>query len=120
MAGPFEGLRVLELGRFIAVPVSAQLLAEGGADVIKVEDLDGDQTRHNGQILPFEGRQFFNKNRGKRSLSVKLTDPDVLGAVQKLAARADVVLANFRPGLSVKLGLDYDSVAQRNPRVIYA
>lgn len=120
MGGPFEGLRVLELGRFIAVPVCAQLLAEGGADVTKVEDIDGDQTRHNGPILPFEGRQFFNKNRGKRSLSVRLTDPDVLAAVQRLAAQADVVLANFRPGISERLALDYDAVRATNPRVIYA
>lgn len=120
MTGPFAGLRVLELGRFIAVPVCAQLLAEGGADVIKIEDLDGDQTRHNGPILPFEGRQFYNKNRGKRSLSVKLTEPEVLTAVRKLAANSDVVLANFRPGLSAKLQLDYPSVSRDNPRVIYA
>ena len=120
MAGPFSGLRVLELGRFIAVPVCAQLLAEGGADVIKVEDVDGDQTRHNGPILPFEGRQFFNKNRGKRSLSVKLTDPDVLHAVRNLAAQSDIVLANFRPGISEKLSLDYQSVFSVNPLVVYA
>lgn len=120
MPGPFDGLRVLELGRFIAVPVCAQLLAEGGADVIKVEDLDGDQTRHNGPILPFEGRQFYNKNRGKRSLSVKLTEPEILRAVRKLAADSDIVLANLRPGLSEKLGLDYASISRDNPCVVYA
>ncbi len=119
MGGPFEGLKVLELGRFIAVPVCGQMLAEGGADVIKVEDLDGDQTRHNGPIMPFEGRQFFNKNRGKRSISVQLTDPDVLPAIQRLASQADIVLANFRPGMSETLGLDYESVRATNPRVIY-
>jgi CoA:oxalate CoA-transferase len=118
--GPFAGLRVLELGRFIAVPVCGQFLAEGGADVIKVEDIDGDQSRHNGQIVPFEGRQFFNKNRGKRSLSVKLHDPGVLQAVRQLADRADIVLANFRPGLSQRLALDYEAVSASNPRVIYA
>lgn len=119
MSGPFAGLKVLELGRFIAVPFCGQMLAEGGADVVKVEDIDGDQTRHNGPILPFEGRQYFNKNRGKRSLCVKLTDPDVLRAVQRLAAEADIVLANFRPGFSETLGLDYASVRKNNPRVIY-
>ncbi len=119
MTGPFQGLKVLELGRFIAVPLCGQMLAEGDADVIKVEDLDGDQTRHNGPILPFEGRQFFNKNRGKRSLSVKITDPEVLAAIQQLAAQADIVLANFRPGISEKLGLDYATVSRSNPKVIY-
>ncbi len=119
MAGPFAGLKVLELGRFIAVPVCGQMLAEGGADVVKVEDLDGDQTRHNGAILPFEGRQFFNKNRGKRSLCVDLHDRDALRAVQAIAAQADIVLANFRPGSAEKLGLDYESVRRSNPRIIY-
>jgi formyl-CoA transferase len=120
MSGPFEGLKVLELGRFIAVPVCGQLLAEGGADVIKVEDLDGDQSRHNGPITPTEGRQFFNKNRGKRSLAVELSDPTVREAITTLAARADIVLANFRPGLGKQLKLDYDSVRATNPQVIYA
>ncbi|MGE3076092.1 MAG: CaiB/BaiF CoA transferase family protein [Dehalococcoidia bacterium] len=120
MPGPFDGLRVLELGRFIAVPFCGQLLAEGGADVIKVEDLDGDQTRHNGPITPTEGRQYFNKNRGKRSIAVKLGDPTVRSALQSLAQRADIVLANFRPGLAVQLGLDYESIRARNPKVIYA
>lgn len=120
MTGPFEGLRVLELGRFIAVPVCGQLLAEGGADVIQVEDLEGDQTRHNGPILPFEGRQYFNKNCGKRCISVQLADSEVQEALAALARKADIVLANFRPGLSKKLRLDYESVLSTNPQVIYA
>ncbi len=118
--GPFEGLKVLELGRFIAVPFCGQMLAEGGADVVKVEDLDGDQSRHNGPILPYEGRQFFNKNRGKRSLSVQLSDPEVQPAIRTLAERADIVLANFRPGVAERFGLDYESLRTANPRVIYA
>jgi CoA:oxalate CoA-transferase len=118
--GPFHGLRVVELGRFIAVPFCAQLLADGGADVVKVEALEGDQPRLNGPITPTEGRQFLNKNRGKRSLSVELTDPEVVAALQRLTAEADVVLANMRPGLAERLGLDYASVFARNPRVVYA
>ncbi|MBK9342997.1 MAG: CoA transferase [Dehalococcoidia bacterium] len=77
MPGPFSGLRVIEFGRFIAAPYCGQLLADGGADVIKVESLDGDETRRNGAIVPGEGRQFLNKNRGKRSLAVDLSDPEV-------------------------------------------
>jgi len=118
--GPFSGIRVLELGRFIAVPFCGQLLADGGADVIKVESIDGDQTRRNGPITPTEGRQFLNKNRSKRSLSVELTDPSVVAAVRELASKVDVVLANLRPGLAKRLGLDYDSIRKRNPRVIFA
>lgn len=119
-SGPFSGLRVLELGRFIAVPFCGQLLADGGADVVKVESLEGDQPRLNGPITPTEGRQFLNKNRGKRSVSVELTDPDIVAALQRLSADADVVLANMRPGLAKRLGLDYESIQERNPQVIYA
>jgi CoA:oxalate CoA-transferase len=118
--GPFAGLRVVEFGRFIAAPYAAQLLADGGADVIKVEPLTGDETRRNGQIIPGEGRQYLNKNRGKRSLAVDLGRPEALEAVRRLVDRADVVIANFRPRLAEQMGLDYASVAARNPRVVYA
>lgn len=120
MAGPFEGLKVVEFGRFIAVPFCAQLLADGGADVIKVEPISGDETRRNGQIIEGEGRQFLNKNRGKRSLSVDLSDEAAREAVKALVHRADIVLANFRPGLAEGFGLDYDSISAVNPQVIYA
>lgn len=118
--GPFAGLKVVEFGRFIAAPYCCQLLADGGADVVKVEPIDGDETRRNGEIIPSEGRQFVNKNRGKRSLSVDLSDPEVRRAVQDLAAGADVVVCNFRPGQAAKIGLDWDSLSQRNERLIYA
>ena len=120
MPGPFEGLRVIEFGRFIAAPYCAQLLADGGADVIKVEPLTGDDTRRTGEVIPGEGRQFLNKNRGKRSLAVDLNVPQVAAAIQRLAANADVVVANFRPGQSERLGLDYATLATRNPRLVYA
>lgn len=120
MPGPFEGLRVIEFGRFIAAPYCGQLLADGGADVIKVESLDGDETRRNGAIIPGEGRQFLNKNRGKRSLAVDLNDAEVAAAVRGLALKADVVVANFRPGQAKRHGLDYESLSEANPRLIYA
>ena len=120
MAGPFEGLRVVEFGRFIAAPYCGQLLADGGADVIKVEPLAGDETRHHGEIIPGEGRQFLNKNRGKRSLAVDLGNPTVLAAVQQLARGADIVVANFRPGQAERLGLAYEQLAAENPGLIFA
>lgn len=120
MPGPYAGLRVVEFGRFIAAPYCAQLLADGGADVIKVEPIEGDQTRYNGPIIPGEGRQFVNKNRGKRSIAVDLHQPEVLESVKRLVERADVIVANFRPGLAEVMGLDYDTVRQANPGVIYA
>lgn len=118
--GPFAGLKVVELGRFIAAPYCAQLLADGGADVIKVEPLEGDATRFTDQVIPGEARQYLNKNRGKRSLAVDLGDPEARSAVQRLAHAADVVVVNFRPGEGQKLGLDYASISAANPRVVYA
>lgn len=120
MSGPFEGLRVVEFGRFIAVPICGQLLADGGADVIKVEALHGDQTRYNGPLIPGEGRQYINKNRGKRSIAVDLRNERVLEAVRTLATGADIVTANFRPGIAASLGLDYETLSRVNPRLIYA
>lgn len=111
---------MVEFGRFIAAPYCGQLLADGGADVIKVEDVIGDETRRNGPIIPGEGRQFLNKNRGKRSLAADLGNPEVLDAVRRIAGNADIVVANFRPGQAEKLGLDYDSLSASNPRLIYA
>lgn len=119
-AGPFAGLKVVEFGRFIAAPYCCQLLADGGADVIKVEDVDGDETRRNGPVLPGEGRQFLNKNRGKRSLAVDIDNPDVLAAIRRIVDTADVVVANFRPGQAERLGLDYETVSLANPRLVYA
>jgi CoA:oxalate CoA-transferase len=120
MAGPFAGLRVVEFGRFIAAPYCGQLLADGGADVIKVEPIEGDATRRNGPVALNEARQYLNKNRGKRSLAVQLSDPRALAAVRRLVYAADVVIANFRPGQDERFAIDYDSVAAVNPRCIYA
>jgi crotonobetainyl-CoA:carnitine CoA-transferase CaiB-like acyl-CoA transferase len=120
MSGPFHGLRVVEFGQYIAAPYCAQLLADGGADVIKVEPLDGDPNRRNGQIIPGESRQYLNKNRGKRSLAVDLDHPEAIAAIRQLVRGADVVLVNFRPGQGKRLGLDYATLSVDNPRLIYA
>ena len=96
-------------------------MADGGADVIKVEPLRGDDARSNGtRISATEARQYLNKNRGKRSLSVKIDDPETLKAVQELVRNADVLISNFRPGQGEKLGLHYDEVIKTNPGIIYA
>ncbi|MHB1445979.1 MAG: CaiB/BaiF CoA transferase family protein [Acidimicrobiales bacterium] len=118
--GPFAGLRVIEFGRFIAVPYCGQLLADGGAEVIKVEPLGGDPSRGNGILPTGDSRQFVNKNRGKRSVALDLSMPAVADVVAGLVGGADVILANFRPGVAERLGVDHASVAAINPRVIYA
>lgn len=121
MPGPYKGLRVVEFGRFIAAPYCGQLFADGGADVIKIEPLVGDDARRNGtRLSATEARQYLNKNRGKRSVAIDLGDEEARSLTRKLAAGADVVLTNFRPGQADRLGLDYPQLAQANPRLIYA
>ena len=115
---PFAGLEVVEFGQFIAVPFCAQLLAEGGAHVIKVESLEGDPVRHLAPLAPGETRHFISRNRGKHTLPLDLRHPGAREVIERLVARADVVLTNFRPGLAEELGLDYASLAPRHPRVV--
>jgi crotonobetainyl-CoA:carnitine CoA-transferase CaiB-like acyl-CoA transferase len=115
---PFAGIQVVEFGQFIAVPFCAQLLAEGGAHVIKIESLEGDPVR---QLTPLPGgdtRHFLSRNRGKRSLPLDLRHPRAQEVIDKLLARADVVLTNFRPGLAEEFGLDYAALAPRFPRLV--
>ncbi len=115
---PFAGVTVIEFGQFIAVPYASMLLAEGGATVIKVEALEGDSARHLGPLIPGESRYFLARNRGKRSLPLKLKHPLAAGVVERLIAGADVVLTNLRPGLGVELGLDGATLVGRHPRLI--
>ena len=115
---PFAGIEVVEFGQFIAVPFCGQLLAEGGAHVIKVESLDGDPVRQLAPLAPGETRHFISRNRGKHSLPLDLKHRDAPRIIDALLARADVVLFNFRPGLAEELGLDYATLSARYPRLI--
>lgn len=118
MGQPFEGITVVELGQFVAVPYCAQLLADGGAHVIKVEPLEGEPTRHLGPLVPGEGRHWLVRNRGKHSLPLDLRHPRAAGILDRLLTRADVVLMNMRPGLAASLGLNHATLAARFPRLI--
>ncbi|MEX0782960.1 MAG: CoA transferase [Dehalococcoidia bacterium] len=115
---PFAGIRVVEFGQFIAVPYCSQLLADGGAEVIKVEPLEGDPSRHLGPIAPGETRHFVLRNRGKRSLPLELRRPEARAVLDALLSQADVVLTNLRPGLAREIGLDYGTLAAEHPRLI--
>ena len=115
---PFAGVRVVEFGQFVSVPFCAQLLAEGGAEVLKVEPLAGDGTRLMKQLAPLETRAFISRNRGKRSLPLALRSPAAKPVVDALLAWADVALMNFRPGLAVQIGLDGETLARRFPRLV--
>jgi crotonobetainyl-CoA:carnitine CoA-transferase CaiB-like acyl-CoA transferase len=127
MPGPLSGLRVLELARILAGPWAGQLLADLGADVIKVERKGtGDDTR--GWGPPFVdsadgnhlGAAYFHAtNRGKRSIEVDFDSEEGQRIVKKLAKRADVLIENFKVGGLKKFGLDYKSLAKVNPRLIY-
>ena len=126
MAAPLEGLRVLELARILAGPWIGQTLADLGADVIKVEAPEGDETRRWGP--PFvpgaEGQTgdaayFHSCNRGKRSLVADFRTSKGQEIVRRLAQRSDVLLENFKVGALEKFGLDYPSVRDLNPRLIY-
>ncbi|XOV88793.1 MAG: CaiB/BaiF CoA transferase family protein [Pseudomonadota bacterium] len=115
---PFEGIRVVEFGQFVAVPFCGQVLAEGGAEIIKVESPEGDPNRHMGEVAPGESRIFISRNRGKHALPLKLSDPGAKKVIDALLDWADVVLMNFRPGLAGKMGLDASELQQQFPRLI--
>lgn len=120
-AGPLQGLLVADFSRILAGPYASMLLADLGADVVKVESPGGDDTRtwrppvHDGVST-----YYLGVNRNKRSVALDLKDEAELGLAQELARRADVVLENFRPGGLARFGLDYDAVSASNPGVVYA
>jgi formyl-CoA transferase len=118
-SGPLVGLRVLELGNFIAGPFAGQLLGDYGADVVKVEPPgDGDPMRQWGVTHQGAGLWWPTIARNKRSVVADLRTEEGRQLVQRIAAEADVVLENFRPGRLADWGLDYDTVRQVNPGVI--
>lgn len=118
---PLEGVRVLDLSRILAGPYATMMLADLGADVLKIEHPErGDDTRQWGP--PFAGSEsayFLSINRNKRSAGVDLKDPEALEKVKKLAAGADVVIENMRRGTLEKLGLGYEVLKELNPSIIY-
>ena len=118
--GIFSGVRVLEFGLFVAGPYAGELLAHGGADVIKIEPTSGDATRWNSTIVHGEGRHYIIKARGKRGAPINLRHPDGLAIVRDLALRSDVIISNMRPGALQRLNLDYDSLSAENERIIVA
>lgn len=115
---PFAGVEVVELGQFVAVPYCAQLLADGGAHVVKVEPLDGEPTRHLAPLAPGATRHFLSRNRGKQCLPVDLRHPATAAVLDRLVERADVLLLNLRPGLAAEHGLDAAALRARYPRLV--
>jgi crotonobetainyl-CoA:carnitine CoA-transferase CaiB-like acyl-CoA transferase len=118
--GALAGIRVVDLSRYLSGPTATMLLADEGADVIKVESLpNGDPARESGPFHGGESVYFMASNRNKRSLAVNLRDPDGLAIVRRLCARADVFVHNFKPGTVEKMGLDPATLQGENPRLVY-
>ena len=121
---PLAGLKVLELARVLAGPWAGQILADLGADVIKVEGPEGDGTRQWGPPwIEHDGERsaayYHSANRGKRSITADFGAANDLARVKTLAAGADVVIENFKTGALAKFGLDYAALAATNPRLVY-
>jgi crotonobetainyl-CoA:carnitine CoA-transferase CaiB-like acyl-CoA transferase len=122
-AGPLSHLRVLDFTQLLQGPLATQILADLGADVIKFEKPGGEWMRHWGikaSRTHGEMDSFLAFNRNKRSVVVDLKHPDAVEAILRLAPDADVVVENFRPGVTGKLGVDYETLKEINPRIIYA
>ncbi|WP_420750568.1 CaiB/BaiF CoA transferase family protein [Rhodococcus sp. O3] len=117
---PLDGVRVVDLSRVLAGPFCTALLADAGADVVKIESKAGEDSRHLGPFRNGESIYFNVLNRGKRSIALDLKDPDEREALLQLIEGADVVVENFRPGVTARLGIDYETARARNPRIIYA
>jgi CoA:oxalate CoA-transferase len=113
-------MRVLDFSRVLAGPYCTALLADLGADVIKVEPPAGDDYRHVGPFIDGESAVFLAINRGKRSIALDLATPDDLAIAQALAAKSDVVVENFRPGVADKLGIGWKKLSEINPELVYA
>jgi crotonobetainyl-CoA:carnitine CoA-transferase CaiB-like acyl-CoA transferase len=123
MSKPFAGVRILDFTRYLAGPYGTYQLALLGADVIKLESRDGDESRH--QLVASEWAErkmppsFLAVNGGKRSITLDLRKPEGVEVVKRLVATADVVWENFRPGVMDKLGLGHETLSAINPRLIY-
>ncbi|RJK93890.1 CoA transferase [Vallicoccus soli] len=115
------GLLVADFSRILAGPYATMLLADLGAEVVKVESPAGDDTRTwQPPVRDGVSTYYLGVNRGKRSVALDLKDPDDLAAAQELARRADVLVENFKPGGLARFGLDYGTVSATNPGVVYA
>jgi crotonobetainyl-CoA:carnitine CoA-transferase CaiB-like acyl-CoA transferase len=117
---PLAGIRVLDLTRALAGPFCTMILADLGADVIKVEPLDGDMIREWGPHDRGESAYYLSGNRNKRGMAVNFRSAEGLALLKELAGECDVVAENFRPGSAKEMGLDYESIAATNPGVVYA
>jgi crotonobetainyl-CoA:carnitine CoA-transferase CaiB-like acyl-CoA transferase len=122
VTGPLVGIKVVELGVWVAAPAAGGILADWGADVVKIEPPSGDPARMFGRMLQIESGEnppFEMDNRSKRSIVLDLTTAEGQRVAFELLTGADVFVTNVRPGALARLGLDFEAVARRNPRLVY-
>lgn len=117
---PLSGLKVLELGQVVAAPFCGALLADFGAEVTKVETLEGDGLRQMGPILDGRSLWYSVENRNKKTICIDLKNKDGQKILEKMIAQADVMTENFRPGVLAKLGFDWERINSLNPKIILA
>lgn len=118
MSYPLAGIKVLDLSRVLAGPFAGRMLSDLGADVVKLEPPEGDVTRHWGVKRGDISGYYHQQNAGKRNIAVDLRHPKGLDIVKSLVKQADVLIENFRPDVMRRLGIDYDTLAEINPRLI--
>ncbi|MCE7927453.1 MAG: CoA transferase [Dehalococcoidia bacterium] len=120
MAAPLEGIVVVDFTEYVAGPYCTMMLADMGAEVLKVEPFEGDHWRRQQPVAGRESRYYIGVNRGKKSIALRLETPEGRAIAHDLVRRADVVVTNYRPGLPEQLGLDYETLAGLRPGLIYA
>ena len=116
---PLEGIRVLDFTRVLSGPHATRMLSDLGAEVIKVEPPMGDMTRFAMPRVNSLSSYFIQQNVGKKNISLDMTKPQAVELLKKLVSHCDIVIENFRPGVMRKMGLDYETLSQLNPRLIY-
>jgi crotonobetainyl-CoA:carnitine CoA-transferase CaiB-like acyl-CoA transferase len=120
MAAPLSGIRVVDLSQIVSGPMAAAMLADQGAEVIKVETPSGDPVRGFGPAKAGTSAMFVAVNRGKRGIALDLKQPAACAVLWRLIERADVLVENFRPGTMQRLGFGPDACLERNPRLVFA
>jgi len=116
---PYEGLRVIDMSQGVAGPYCAMLLAQNGADVIKIEPANGDWARHLGKTYGDHTAFSVPANMGKRSIVMNLKHGEAQAIIDKMVEQADVFLEGFRPGVIDRLGFPYERMRELNPQLIY-
>jgi crotonobetainyl-CoA:carnitine CoA-transferase CaiB-like acyl-CoA transferase len=120
MAGALDGIRIVDQTQVMAGPFASMLLADMGAEVLKVEPPEGEHARHVGlEAAPGVAASFLAVNRGKKGITLDLKQPEGVAVLKRLVERADVLVENYRPGVAKRLGVDYETLAAINPRLIY-